>query len=80
MTENVIDITDIVRIDDRNDEIYLTLFDIQQAVESYLLENGQITNGDEVMGMSVTTTHHASDEFPGISITVKREREANESE
>lgn len=80
MTENVIDITDIVRLDDRHDEIILTLFDIQQAVESYLQENGQISNADEVIGMSVTTTHHESDDFPGIKITVKREREANESE
>jgi hypothetical protein len=71
MTEKVIDITEIVRTDEKHEEIRLSYWDLEQALQQYLLQNGQITNADEVAGMSVEPSD--DDPMPTVILTILKE-------
>lgn len=77
MTENVIELRQYRTA--THDSIKVSAFDLEQALTEYLMQNGQITNADEVVGLEVLSAKMTiepepeSFTFPEIQIIVKRE-------
>lgn len=71
MTEKVIDITEIVRSDEKHEIIKLSTWDLEQALQHYLMQNGQITNADEVVGMNIEPINN--EEMPVVHLTIRKE-------
>jgi hypothetical protein len=61
MTENVIELRQYR--DKTTDTIRISGWDLEQAIAEYLLQNGQITNADEVLGLFAI-----GDDSPGLPI------------
>jgi hypothetical protein len=74
MTEKVVDLLVQRGKEPHMDDIHMGAWDLQQALEAYLLENGQITNSDEVRGMSIRPPGRGEDEdYPMVTIHIQRE-------
>lgn len=75
MTENIIELRQWR--DAENDSIRISSFDLEQALSEYLLQNGQITNADEVVGLEILSEEQVDGKklVEEAQIIVKREPE-----